>query len=310
MRFEADGVNEGVVPAGTYTVTEVPTEGFTTTTSGCTGIVIASPQPQIPVCTITNTATTPAQYPLGTSLKCMDRTAFFADGTFSATFGYYNPNPVTVTVEPGPANNVSPGGPYHGQPTIFLAGTVPPAFTIADIPEGRSVTWTLANAPPASSSTTARADFATKCAPNPQPTPPDLSIFVTCVVNGATTYDATFGYRNSEADPISIPVGPQNRFDPEPLDRNQPAEFVPGTVSDAVTVRGIANGTSLTWTILPGNASRTRSTIAEASPGSRPSAVPSLRTRPILPIRRIHRFRPTRRLPAPIPTRSASSSDA
>ena len=105
-----------------------------------------------------------------------------ADGTFSATFGYYNPNPVTVTVEPGPANNVSPGGPYHGQPTTFLAGTVPSAFTIADIPEGRSVTWTLANAPPASSLTTARADFATKCTPNPQPTPPDLSIFVTCVV--------------------------------------------------------------------------------------------------------------------------------
>ena len=43
LRFEADGVNEGVVPAGTYTVTEVPAEGFTTTTSGCTGIVIADP---------------------------------------------------------------------------------------------------------------------------------------------------------------------------------------------------------------------------------------------------------------------------
>ena len=134
IRFEADGVNEGVVPAGTYTVTEVPVEGFRTTTSGCTGIVVASPQPPIPVCTITNTATTPAQYPVGTSLKCVDT---FADGTFSATFGYYNPNTVPVTVEPGRANDVSPGGPYRGQPTTFRAGTVPAAFTIVASPPAR-----------------------------------------------------------------------------------------------------------------------------------------------------------------------------
>jgi hypothetical protein len=263
IRFEADGLNEGVVPAGTYTVTDVPVDGFTTTTSGCTDIVVASPQPPVPMCTITNTAVAPAEHPLGTSLKCVDN---LPNGTFTATFGYYNPNPVTVTVEPGRANNVSPGGPFRGQPTTFRAGTVPSAFTIAGIPAGRSVTWTLANAPPTTSSTTAAADHATKCTPDPPPRPPDVSIYVTCVANRATTYDATFGYRNMDDGPVSIPVGRQNRFDPTPLDRGQPAEFVPGNVAAAVTVRGVPNDTDLTWTIVPGNVSRTGSTVARATP--------------------------------------------
>ena len=54
--FEADGLNELKLPAGTYTVTEPPVAGFTTTTSGCTDVVLSSPQSTIPVCTITNTA--------------------------------------------------------------------------------------------------------------------------------------------------------------------------------------------------------------------------------------------------------------
>ena len=95
IRFEADGINEGEVPAGTYTVTEVPVEGFTTTNSGCTDIVIQAPQPTVPVCTITNTAEVQAQYPLGNFVKCVDN---LPDGSFSATFGYYNPNPIAVTV--------------------------------------------------------------------------------------------------------------------------------------------------------------------------------------------------------------------
>ena len=162
------------------------------------------------------------------------------------------------------------------------------------------MTWTLADAPPASSSTTAAADFPTKCTPDPAPTPADISIFVTCVANGATTYDAIFGFRNAGESPVSIPVGPQNRFDPDPLDRGQPAEFVPGTVSVAVTVRGIANGTNLKWTILPGNDSRVGSTVAEANPGFGTKCGPQLRIRPTLRILRIHPTRRILRPPAPI----------
>ncbi len=149
IRFDADGVVEGAVPAGTYTVTEVPVDGFTTTTSGCTNIVVEAPQPTVPVCTITNTADNQAEFPLGNFVKCVDN---FPDGSFSATFGYYNPNPIAVKVAPGRANSVSPGGPDRGQPTTFQSGTVSAAFTIADIPAGTSVTWTVANVPPTSAS--------------------------------------------------------------------------------------------------------------------------------------------------------------
>ena len=54
--FEADGENELQLPAGTYTVSEVAAPpGYKTTFSGCTNIVLASPQSVVPVCTITNT---------------------------------------------------------------------------------------------------------------------------------------------------------------------------------------------------------------------------------------------------------------
>ena len=53
--FEADGTNTLTLPAGTYTVTETAVSGWTTTYSGCSGIVLASSQTTVPTCTITNT---------------------------------------------------------------------------------------------------------------------------------------------------------------------------------------------------------------------------------------------------------------
>ena len=60
----------------------------------------------VPVCTITNTADNQAEHPLGISVKCVDN---FPDGSFSATFGYYNPNPIAVDVEPGTRQQREPG---------------------------------------------------------------------------------------------------------------------------------------------------------------------------------------------------------
>src|SRR5215475_12980142 len=43
------------------------------------------------------------------------------DGTFDLVFGYFNRNwKEELVIEPGPDNNVEPGGPNSGQPTFFL----------------------------------------------------------------------------------------------------------------------------------------------------------------------------------------------
>ncbi|MFP4438636.1 MAG: choice-of-anchor A family protein, partial [Chloroflexaceae bacterium] len=50
-----------------------------------------------------------------------------------------------------------------------------------------------------------------------------------CVANnGDGTYTAHFGYLNTSSTTISIPVGPGNRFSPDPQDRGQPTMFEPG----------------------------------------------------------------------------------
>jgi uncharacterized repeat protein (TIGR01451 family) len=373
--FEADGENEVSLPAGTYDVTEPPVAGFTSSSSGCTGIVLSSPQQAVPVCAITNTATPapppactndteltatdetgatsgsrdqyetpdtvwvrgkafppnidlaitithrqsgqvmasstvssgsggfhvqvwdgknalsgdegyrveataercaegdnfqyrataapPVENPLGVYVKCVDN---YDDGTFSATFGYYNPNAVSVEVPIGTDNSVSPGGPGRGQPETFSAGTVPSAFTVTGVPEATAVKWLVANAPPVTNSATANASFTTKCGTTPpEPPPPAVSVFVKCVDNTGATFSASFGYENPGDDPVNIPVGPQNGFTPEPIDRGQPGEFVPGTVQEAFTVAGIANGTELTWRVDSGNAARQGSPSATAT---------------------------------------------
>jgi hypothetical protein len=53
--FEADGVNRVELSAGTYTVTEPPVSGWTTTYSSCSNVSLATPQATVPTCTITNT---------------------------------------------------------------------------------------------------------------------------------------------------------------------------------------------------------------------------------------------------------------
>ncbi len=105
-RSRRTALNDVELPAGTYDVTEEPVEGYSTTYSGCTGILLAAQQQTVPTCTITNTAKQPALYPLGNFVTCVDNAA---DGTFSATFGYYNPNVVPVTLAAGPGERRRPG---------------------------------------------------------------------------------------------------------------------------------------------------------------------------------------------------------
>ncbi|MBN1284436.1 MAG: DUF11 domain-containing protein, partial [Anaerolineae bacterium] len=55
---------------------------------------------------------------------------------------------------------------------------------------------------------------------------PDLSPILECVAdNHDGTFTAHFGYENRESRTVFIPVGPDNKFTPEPADRGQPTAF-------------------------------------------------------------------------------------
>jgi len=69
--------------------------------------------------------------------------------------------------------------------------------------------------------------------------------------NGDGTFTAHFGYRNDNAVPITIPVGPNNFFAPAPMDVGQPGLFGIGRhpffPNSAVAVT--FDGTPLSWTL-------------------------------------------------------------
>jgi hypothetical protein len=64
---------------------------------------------------------------------------------------------------------------------------------------------------------------------------------------GNGTYSATFGYNNSSSTAITIPVGPQNGFSPDPAGRGQPTLFLPGRHRNVFTV--IFSGAPITWSL-------------------------------------------------------------
>ena len=57
-----------------------------------------------------------------------------------------------------------------------------------------------------------------------------------------------FGYENRNAAIDNIPVGDFNYFEPDPLNRGQPAQFLPGRGSASYEVTA-ATGVPTTWFI-------------------------------------------------------------
>jgi hypothetical protein len=78
--------------------------------------------------------------------------------------------------------------------------------------------------------------------------------FVSCVTKTATEMTVVFGYRNSSASPITIPVGKRNRLTP-PGSVSPPTTFVAGTVPVAFTSSFATNATP-TWTVVSGKTPR------------------------------------------------------
>jgi hypothetical protein len=65
------------------------------------------------------------------------------------------------------------------------------------------------------------------------------------VAIGGGQYRATFGYENTGTVPVAMPVGPENRFFPDPPGRGQPTLLLAGRHSGAFSV--IFNGRPLAW---------------------------------------------------------------
>jgi uncharacterized repeat protein (TIGR01451 family) len=179
--------------------------------------------------------------------------------TYSATFGYENEGTEPVNIPVGAENRFYPAPEDRNQTTTFETGNVPEAFTVNGISAGDTHTWRLRS--DERRYARASADFPTKC-PGPPPDLVPVGIFVTCVTNHADTYDAVFGYTNDNPTEQVVPLGLSNRFEPAPGNRGQPTTFEPGTVRDAVTVRGIPNGTALVWNLF-----HVRWRVAAANPG-------------------------------------------
>jgi uncharacterized repeat protein (TIGR01451 family) len=171
------------------------------------------------------------------------------DGTYDATFGYQSSNTGDVAIPAGGTNGFSPEPADRGQVTVFLPGKVLAAFTVTGITDA-PLTWTVTYAGHTSSATVS-ASFGLSCTEPPSPTPDvPIGVFVACVVNHGSTYDAVFGYDNGNADAENIPIGEGNSFSPGPEDRGQPTVFKPGRVDKAITVAGIPSSVALTWTLV------------------------------------------------------------
>ena len=177
-----------------------------------------------------------------------------------------------------PTERVRPRGPIdRGQPTEFLPGGHPTDFTVLGILNDTSLTWTIASGQPQPLGLARRHghdDFETKCGVDPEPPdPPDppihrihrtrptrptrrrgpypdpVGVFVQCVTNRGSTYDAVFGYQNDNEDIVRIEVGNRNQFLPAPQARGQTTDFLPGNHQEAFTVTGIQAENALAWEV-------------------------------------------------------------
>jgi hypothetical protein len=76
-----------------------------------------------------------------------------------------------------------------------------------------------------------------------------IGVFVTCVTDHGSSFDAVFGYDSENIAPQTIPIGDANHFSPAPGDRGQPTTFSPGRHTEAVKVTGIPDSVALKWTL-------------------------------------------------------------
>jgi hypothetical protein len=210
--------------------------------------------------------------PIGVFVRCVVNHG----RTYTAVFGYNNPNPDPKTIDVGTENFLSPGNADRGQPTVFATGVHARAFIVRRIPNSVDLTWTVTLTDEVAA--IASAAFEPKCrsAPPPPPGPPGppapvpplpIGVFASCVINHGSTFDAMFGYVNENAEQVNIPIGPDNSVS-RGTPNGQPEMFSPGFVDRVFTVIGVRASRAVRWTIRLGDETR----VATVRAGFRKSA--------------------------------------
>jgi hypothetical protein len=76
-----------------------------------------------------------------------------------------------------------------------------------------------------------------------------VSPILECVTdNGSGNYTAVFGYNNPTGETKHIPVGPNNRFIPDPIGRGQPEYFNAGRAYGVISI-GFTGGSNIIWSL-------------------------------------------------------------
>jgi hypothetical protein len=170
----------------------------------------------------------------------------------------------TITATAGAGGSISPSGNVkvnQGADKIF---TITPnaGYQIADVKvdnvsKGAISTYTFTNV---TANHTISATF--KSATQTAAVRPVLE----CVRNNRNgTYTAYFGYLNENPAPVTITVGTNNKFTPNPQNRGQPTVFQPGRIQNAFSV--VFNGNNLVWTLKgPDGQSRTSTASRNSAP--------------------------------------------
>lgn len=161
------------------------------------------------------------------------------DGTYTAYFGYNNTTATELDVSTSTTgstrNEFSPGEPMRGQVTRFKPGLNKGAFGVKF--DGQPLTWSVRSEGSGLSQATASLN---------SPECKHLEPIAECIDGSVEGVKVTFGYRNLNDFPITVPVGNLNFFAPAPQGRGQPTILKPGLNSGAFST--IFEDT-LTWNL-------------------------------------------------------------
>ena len=155
------------------------------------------------------------------------------DGTFTAYFGYENPNEEEITIKAcsnskgiiNTINDLTQG--FCEQTSSFESGRIDGSFYII-FNNKQEVTWTLQNSSKNAITVKANSD-STKCA--------DIEPTFQCIdKNENGTFKAHFGYINKNDLNINIPIGINNNISLGDKYQYQPIEFLSGNIEGAFSI--------------------------------------------------------------------------
>lgn len=161
-----------------------------------------------------------------------------ANGSFAAAFGYANNNSVMKVIPIGTRNRFGPGQADRGLPSAFRSGVW--RMVVTAPAESGEISWFLDG-----SVATARSSFAAECALL-QVRPLGACVKAEGDDDSDGSVKVYMGYDNPNPVPLTIGIGPRNRFSPGGTDRGQPTSFQPGQHENAFKTR-VRRTETVTW---------------------------------------------------------------